>query len=166
MSNELQHCRIDRLPPQVMLEFVAYPSAGRNDDALWPQGPGAVRRDARQQPLLLHFAPGRWLVPDPSAETRALLEHAADGGNGDVVDVTGKWEALMLTGPGAGRLLACDVAVEEVLKDRECAAISLFDAPATVARASGGYAIWVQSSYLTDCIACLERFRASLESHD
>jgi heterotetrameric sarcosine oxidase gamma subunit len=165
MSNNLNTCRIDRLPAQSTLEFAAYPTAQRRGgETLWPQAPGAVRFDAQQRPQLLHFAPGRWLAPDPSPETRALLAQAAQQGDGALLDVTGKWDALVLRGPGATRLLACELTVETVLQDRDCAAVTLFDCPATLARAGADFALWVQSSYTKDFIACAERFRTSLEA--
>ena len=122
-----------------------------------------MRYDAQQRPALLHFAPGRWLAPDPSAETRSLLAGAVQQAPGTVVDVTGKWDALMISGPGAHRLLACAISIEAVLDGRDCAAVTLFDCPATLARVQGQFALWVQSSYTTDFLHTAERFRASLE---
>jgi sarcosine oxidase gamma subunit len=165
MSNEIGTCLIDRRPARLTLEFAAYrPVLRDHGDALWPQAPGAARFDAEQRPLLLHFAPGRWLAPDASPETRALLVQAQEAGTGVLLDVTGKWDALVIRGPGAARLLACDIAIGSVLQDRDCAAITLFDCPAAVARVAEGFALWVQSSYTADFMACAERFRAALES--
>ena len=165
MSADITSVRIDRLSAQVTLEFVAYPADQRlGADTLWPRTPGAVRFDAHQRPVLLHFAPGRWLVPDPDLVTRALLASTAQQGSGTLVDASGKWDALVIHGPGAARLLACDLAIEAVLRDRDCAAVTLFDCPATIARVPGGFALWVQSSYTSDFMACAESFRAALAS--
>jgi sarcosine oxidase gamma subunit len=165
MSDEKSSCQIDRLPGACALEFAAFawPAPDLVEPA-WPSAPGAVRYDARQRALLLHFAPGRWLAPDPSAEIRSLLNTAALAAVGVVVEVTGKHDALLVSGPGATRLLACAIAIEAVLNARDCAALTLFDCPAIVARAPEGYAVWLQSSYTTDFVATAERFRASLES--
>jgi sarcosine oxidase gamma subunit len=165
MSSDTTTLRIERLPTQATLEFAAYPS-GQSDsaDTLWPHAPGAVRFDAQQRAVLLHFAPGRWLAPDPDLETRSLLAGAAQRGIGTLVDASGKWDAVLILGPGAARLLACDLAIEAILSDRDCAAVTLFDCPATVARAPEGFALWVHSSYTTDFMATAERFRTSLAS--
>jgi sarcosine oxidase gamma subunit len=164
ISEEEASCRIDRVRRSCALEFAAFawPAPALGDPA-WPSGAGTVRYDARQRPLLLHFAPGRWLAPDPDEGTRALLAAAALAQAGVVVEVTGKWEALLIRGTGAVRLLACALAIEPVLEARDCAAVTLFDCPAILARAAGGFAVWVQSSYATDFVDTAERFRTSLE---
>lgn len=164
MRVEKFDCRIDRLPAGCALEFVfyAWPTAdpGLSD---WSGTAGAIRRDPAQRTLMLHFAPGRWLVPEPSVETRAMLNKAALAGLGMIVEVTGKYDQLSITGPGATRLLACGIDIEAILQARECAALTLFDCPAVLARAPEGYAIWVQSSYAADFVTTAERFRALLE---
>ncbi len=112
---------------------------------------------------MLHFGPGRWLVPNPGSETRALLDAAAAAGRGTIIDVTGKYEELSILGSGATRLLSSGLDVETLLRSRECAALTLFDSPAVIARVPDGYAIWVQSSYATDFVTTAERFRMMLE---
>jgi hypothetical protein len=160
-------CRIDRVPCARALEFTAFawPAAALTEPA-WPSGAGAVRYDARQRPLLLHFAPGRWLAPAPDEEIRSLLAAPGLAAAGAAVEVTGKWEGFLIRGSGAARLLACTLAVEPVLSARDCAAVTLFDCPAILARAPGGFAVWVQSSYATDFVSTAEGFRASLEGSD
>jgi sarcosine oxidase gamma subunit len=80
-----------------------------------------------------------------------------------VIDVSGKWDALSIEGPGAIRLLCCALDLEGVLKDRDCAAVTLFDCPAVLARVPDGFALWVQSSYTADFVGTAERLRLSLE---
>jgi heterotetrameric sarcosine oxidase gamma subunit len=123
---------------------------------------GAVRYDAQGRSLLLHFAPGRWLAPDPIDETRSLLGAAALAGAGVVIEVTGKWDALLIRGPGATRLLACAIGIEAALDARDCAALTLFDCPVTLARVSQGFGVWVQSSYTADFLATAAHFQAEL----
>ncbi len=163
MIDEKPDCRIDHLPAARALEFAAFswPTNALGEPA-WPGAPGAVRYDAQRRPVLLHFAPGRWLAPDPDDETRALLSAAAQAAAGVVVEVTGKWDALSIRGPGATRLLACAIDIAAVLEARDCAALTLFDCPATVARAPEGFAVWVQSSYTADLLTTAEQFLASL----
>jgi sarcosine oxidase gamma subunit len=164
MSEQTHSCRIARLPGECVLEFAsfAWPSADLGEPD-WPCAPGAVRRDGAQRALLLHFGPGRWLVPDPGSEIRALLDTAAAAGRGTIVEVTGKYEQLSILGSGATRLLASGIDVEAVLRSRECAALALFDCPAVIVRVPDGYALWVQSSYATDFVTTAERFRMMLE---
>ena len=110
----------------------------------WPSVPGAVHVAADGRLEALHFAPGRWLLPEPSAE---LLAAVADQSAATLVDTEGKWQRRSLRGSGAMRLLAAAADVEEMLKGRGCAALSLFDCPAIIARAPGSIELWVQSSY-------------------
>jgi heterotetrameric sarcosine oxidase gamma subunit len=148
MSTDAPLYGIVPVAPTRVLEFVAYqwPLSGftRPD---WPVDPGGVQSGARQQPALLHFAPGRWLAPAPDAGLGARLEAAAARGAGTLVDVSGKWVGLELSGPGAARLLAFTVDIEAVLAGRDCAAVNLLDCPAIVVRAAPGFRLWVQSSY-------------------
>jgi heterotetrameric sarcosine oxidase gamma subunit len=144
-----------------MLEFVAFgfPLGGAFVVG-WPAAPGAVRHDEQGRPVLLHFAPARWLVPAPHPDIAALIEAATQAGAGAIVAVDGKWRAMELTGPGAARLLASTVDVEAVLDGRECAAVTLFDCPALLARVPGGFAVWVRASYAADFAAAVERLRS------
>jgi heterotetrameric sarcosine oxidase gamma subunit len=152
--------RLEPRPPEPMLEFAAFgfPLGGAFVVG-WPAAPGAVRRDEAGRPVLLHFAPARWLVPAPHPDITALIEAATVAGAGAVVDVDGKWRAMELLGSGAARVLASSVDVEAVLDARECAAVTLFDCPAVLARRPDGFAIWVRSSYAADFVAAVERLR-------
>ncbi len=156
-------CPAFTLEPQVagrMLEFAAFgfPLGGAFVVG-WPAAPGAVRYEADDQPALLHFAPARWLVPQPHPDIEALLDAAVDAGAGVVIDVDGKWQPLLLRGPGARRVLATAVDIDAALRERACAALTLFDCPCIVATRADGYALWVHASYATDFIAAIERLR-------
>jgi sarcosine oxidase gamma subunit len=163
MNHENNNCLIERVPSQRTWEYtaLAHPEPARSDTR-WPIAPGAVRYDALQRPILLHPAPARWLAPDPSVEIRSLLEDAVRAASGTVAEVTGKWDALLISGTGASRLLACAISIDTVLAGRDCAAVTLFDCPAVIARRHDSFALWVQSSYTTDFLATAERLRASL----
>ena len=158
-------CSIERGPARTTLEFIAF--GGPRPDFIavsWPTAPGGVRRDALQRPELLHFAPDRWLAPGPTAQVSTLLAAAADAGAGVLVDATGKWVELLIAGPGAARLLASAIAVGAVLDRRGCAAVTLFDCPAILARQTEDFVLWVQASYAADFIVTAERFRVTLKS--
>ena len=162
--NSSNTCTIERGPPRIALEFIAFGGPRPEFIAVsWPTAPGGVRRDAQQRPELLHFAPDRWLALDPAAEVTALLGAAVDAGAGVLVDASGKWEELLISGPGAARLLASAIAVEAVLERRGCAAVTLFDCPAVLARQSENLVLWVQSSYAVNFVATAERFREALQ---
>lgn len=151
-------CRITRLPESRVLEVVCYLASSRPQG--WPTAPGAVHRDAAGLPALLHFAPGRWLVPTSALDPAALL--AATAGCCATVDVTGKWQVFVVAGAGAERLLASTIAIEAALEDRDCAAVTLFDCPAILARGGEGFVIWVQSSYAVDFLSTANRLSGTL----
>lgn len=160
-------CQIEHRIQRRVLEFVSFSSPPLDDArTAWPIAPGAVTRDGDEGACLLQFAPGRMLAPDPSAATEALLDAAASTGAGTRIDVTGKWERYIIRGPGAARLLACTVELNAVLDKRDCAAVTLFDCPAIVAKCGDGFDLWVQSSYARDFLGTAENFRAALQRPD
>ena len=124
-----------------------------------PAPPGAVQRDAAGRATLLHCAPGRVLAPAPTPDMVRHLEALAAAGVGALFDVCGKWRAIEVAGAGATVLLASGIDVAAVLARRECAALLLFDCPVVLARAAGGFGIWVQGSYASDFLGSLERIR-------
>jgi len=149
-------CRIARLADTRVLEVARF--GGATAPAGWPSAPGEVSRNTAGFPAMLHFAPGRWLVPVNTFDLDAAL--AAARACSAVVDVTGKWQAFAIT--GAARLLASTVAMEAVLDGRECAAATLFDCPAIVARTADGYLVWVQSSYAADFLSTASRIGGTI----
>jgi hypothetical protein len=143
-----QVCRIEGPAAQHALEFKAFNFP--LDAALareLPASPGGVQRDEHDCPLLLHYAPGRYLVPAPTPELRGRLAALQDAGTGAVFEIDGKWQVLTLAGSGAWRLLAATINVTEVLAGRDCAALYLFDCPAVLARRGDGFDVWVEASY-------------------
>jgi sarcosine oxidase gamma subunit len=149
-------CRLERLAAARACEFVGFRGIPAElDPAVWPVAPGDVRRAADGAPLLLHFAPGRWLAPDPGADRGRLIDAAEGRGLGTRIDVDGKWVAMRLTGADATPVLASTIDIRAVLADRGCAALHLFDCPAIVMAAEGGYRLWVVAS-------CAEAFEAAV----
>jgi sarcosine oxidase gamma subunit len=137
--------RLERLAASRVLEVVALHGMPDRAVPAWPLAPGDVTRDGAGDPVLLHFAPGRWLAVD--------LAPAAVPACGTPVDVTGKWQGFRITGAGARRLLASALAIDAVLEGRQCAAVAIFDCPAVMARAPGGFVAWVQASYVAHFLA-------------
>jgi sarcosine oxidase gamma subunit len=101
----------------------------------------------------LNFAPRRWLLREATPE---LLDKIASG-TAVLVDVSGKWQRIYLTGPQASPTLHRAIAVESVLAGRACAAVRIFDCPCVLARAKDGFDVWVEASYA-------EALRASLDT--
>jgi heterotetrameric sarcosine oxidase gamma subunit len=130
-----------------------------NGDALpvmtgdWPSRPGSVRRSSERAELL-HFAPGRWLVPEPAG---SLREELARIEGASLVDVEGKWHRAVLRGTDASRVLRATVPVDSMLEERECASATAFDCPVVIGRLRDGYEIWVAASYA-------ESFRGAVEA--
>ncbi len=155
-------CALTALPDGRMVEFAAFASTMPGALAALGAGalaPGSVRRAANGRPATLHFAPARWLLPDPDAALDVWLSAAAAGA-GTAVEVEGKWTAMELYGPQAARLLSSSLDVAAVLDARECAAVVLFDCPAVLAASPPGYLIYVQSSYAPDFKAAVTRLCA------
>ena len=151
-------CKLERVAGYRVLEFVAF------DRGLvplrvtsWPTGPGEFRASAAGAPLLLHFAPGRWLVPNPGVEALQMVEVAAVSGVGTCVDVTGRWVPMRFEGVDAVRVLASTIDIRALLGGRGCAAAHLFDCPAIVATAGDGYGLWIGASYAAAFAAAIER---------
>jgi sarcosine oxidase gamma subunit len=159
-------CALTALPDARMVEFAAFASTLPSALAALGAGalaPGSVRRAADGRPAVLHFAPARWLLPDPDAELGAWLS-AAEAGAGTAVEVEGKWAALELNGPDASRLLSSSLDVAAVLDSRDCAAVVMFDCPGVLATSLQGYLVYVQSSYAADFKAAVARLCADPRS--
>ncbi len=104
----------------------------------------AATRAAAPPDLPLHFAPGRWLLPDPAQE---VLDRLGGQPGIVIVDVDGKWQRRILSGLRVWRVLAVTADVETMLRGRDCAALTLFDCPGIATRSGDGVEIWIASSY-------------------
>jgi heterotetrameric sarcosine oxidase gamma subunit len=140
-----------------MVEFVFFEPSGDARRAGTLPLPGSAGRNANGDATILHFAPGRYLLPDPAPESEAWIATAEAQGIGTAVEVEGKWATLELSGPDAARLLSSSLDVAAVLESRDCAAVVLFDCPAVLAVAATGYRVYVKASYLADFSAAIER---------
>jgi heterotetrameric sarcosine oxidase gamma subunit len=155
-------CTLERLPAARMVEFVFFDPFGDARGAGLAPLPGGARRGANGDPVILHFAPGRYLLPDPAPELDAWMAAAVAQGSGTAIEVEGKWAALELSGPDAARLLSSSLDVAAVLESRDCAAVVLLDCPAVLAVAATGYLVYVKASYIADFSTAIERLRANL----
>ena len=162
-SHAVESLRIEGPFRQRILEFQAFkfPPAGAAMIDL-PQSSGSVRRDKSGQATVLHFAPGRFLLPGPASDMVEHFEHLQEAGIGALVDVEGKWRTFTLTGSGAERALASTVDLIRVLAGRDCAALYLFDCPAVLARRSHAFDLWVEASYAATLRECLDGLRPEL----
>jgi heterotetrameric sarcosine oxidase gamma subunit len=124
-----------------------------------PPSPGTVRRDASGRALLLHFAPGRFLAPAPTPDMERHLDALQAAGVGALFDVDGKCQAFTIRGQGAENLLSYSINLTQVLGNRDCAAVHLFDCPAVLARGAEAFDVWVERSYATEFRECLDDLR-------
>ncbi len=152
-------CTLKLLPPVRVLEFAAFAGAAARLQG-WPLAPGGVRRGAQGRPEMLHFAPARWLLPEPDASSCAAAAAAAAAGTGAAVDVEGKWTVMTLEGADSRRLLSASLDVAAVLESRDCAAVVLFDCPAVLTASGEGYWIFLKASYAADFRAAVLRLCA------
>ena len=108
----------------------------------------------------LHYAPGRWLIPNAEPSTLADLERAAAVGEGALTEVSGKWLRIVIAGAALADSrewpLAAGFAREHLLKDRDCAALWLFDCPVVVSMAGPDLDIWLEASYEASFLSMLE----------
>jgi heterotetrameric sarcosine oxidase gamma subunit len=161
-STVVAACRIDGPSGIEAREFQAFlfPLVGTATADL-PASPGAVQHDSAGRAAVLHFAPGRFLVPAPAPDLVRHLDALALAGVGAVFNAAGKWRAIRVAGAGAERVLAAGIDVAAVLSRRDCAAVQLLDCPVVLARASDGFELWVQASYAADLAGSLERIRTA-----
>ena len=159
--NAEMHCLFELQPCMRAVEFVVFEASASALESSWPRQPGAMRRGVDGWPTVLHFAPGRWLVPEPDQALAALIAAASVAG-GSAIDVGGKWTAVTLRGGDSARVLAATIDVDAVLEARACAAVELFDCPALVASAEHGYRSYIKSSYAAAFRAALELQGAKL----
>jgi len=137
--------RLEPLASSRTLEIAGFAPVPQAQAHAWPLAPGAVLYDGAGMPALLHVAAARWFAPQSNLDLAARLQGAE--AFACVIEVTGKWAGWHLGGPAAPRLLARTIAIDAVLAERGCAAVTLFDCPAFVARRDGDFLVWVRSSF-------------------
>jgi sarcosine oxidase gamma subunit len=108
--------------------------------------PGSVRRYA-QGTAVLHMEPGRWLLVGHATEREPTLVVTAEAAGGSLLDVSGKWLRLSVTGADAESRLAQFLSVARVLRDRDCAPVSILDCPTLLARCERGFELWTTRSW-------------------
>ena len=93
--------------------------------------------------FLLHFAPDFVLEINGNASVPPALL----GSNVVEVEVTGKWRGMSLAEPLALQVISTGTNIERVLRDRNCAAIRLFDCPVVLVRLHNQFYLFVLASY-------------------
>ncbi len=156
-QRDAMRCTLEVLPVARIVEFVAFGAAHGTLAGDWPRAAGAALRGADGWPVILHFAPARWLLPQPDVTMIDRIEAAVAAGAGAAIEVEGKWVTLSLCGADAARLLSSSLDVAAVLAGRDCAAVELFDCPAVLASAAPDYRIYIKSSFAADFTVAVER---------
>jgi sarcosine oxidase gamma subunit len=118
----------------------------RPDSSSGETPPGGVRRYA-DGAAALHMAPGRWLLVGRAVEWESAALVTAQACGGSLVDVSGKWLRLSVTGAQAQSHLARFLSVTQVLQDRGCAPVSVLECPALLARCERGFELWTTRSW-------------------
>lgn len=112
-----------------------------------PRGqPGSVRRYA-DGAAVLHTGPGRWLLVGQAIRQESTAVGAAAVAGGSLLDVSGKWLRLLVTGADAEPCLAQFLSVAQVLHGRGCAPVNVLDCPVLLARCEGGFELWTTRSW-------------------
>jgi sarcosine oxidase gamma subunit len=105
--------------------------------------------------LALAIAPSRWLVVSPPPAWLEARAQAETAGHGSLTDVSGRWVAVDLC--GNPQALQSAAPVELILRDREVAALWLFDCPVLLVRCQGETRLLVEASYAHSLRAMLAR---------
>lgn len=142
------------LLPARCVELVFAPAHGAPRPAPWRAAPGSVRH-LDSGAAALHFAPARWLLIDA---VEPSLQAAVDSG-ALVFDVAEKWRLCRLSAALGTKVLPAALDLAGILAGRDCAAVTLFDAPAIVARLAAGeeYLVCAHSSYAASLSAAMRR---------
>ncbi len=119
--------------------------------------PGGLQRRPTGEELALHFAPRKYLIIGDSPEAKWLIDAAVQQGWCAAIDVTGKYECLPFTGARTPYYLANCIDIARVLRNRDCAAVTLFDCPGLLSKTAGEVTFWVHSSYRRSLVHCLEK---------
>lgn len=120
----------------------------------WPTSPGSAIYTGDCS--ILHVAPNRWVLMNPTPATITRLQSLADVVRGIIVDISGKWRVFDLPEADAARILCAAAPIDRILRGRDCASVVLFDCPALVARSGKSFHVWIQSSYATSFAATYE----------
>ncbi len=120
--------------------------------------PGSVRRYA-DGAAVLHVGPGRWLLAGHAIERESSAVVAAQVSGGSLLDVSGKWLRLCVTGAQAQGHLSHFLNVTQVLHGRDCAPVTILDCPTLLARRERGFELWTGRSWATWLHESLTRSR-------
>jgi hypothetical protein len=139
---------VEILMEQARCQELVIPSRLRADASPAAGPPGSVRRYP-DGAAVLHMGPGRWLLVGDAALREAALVFAAQACGGSLLDVSGKWLRLSVTGAQAQDCLLQYLNVTQVLHGRGCAPVGILDCPTLLARCEGGFELWTTRSWAT-----------------
>ncbi|HTT02964.1 MAG TPA: hypothetical protein VMG11_12840 [Steroidobacteraceae bacterium] len=108
--------------------------------------PGAIQR-LSPTGAILFIAPGRWLLTGDVLESQAQELSVLRECGACLVDISAKWCRFELAAARAPECLSRVIDVAQVLDGRDCAAVTILDCPALLARSGAGYELWVMRSF-------------------
>jgi sarcosine oxidase gamma subunit len=118
-------------------EWVAFDGAGAGSD------------------VALNIAPARWLVIAPQESWLAGRAQAEKAGHGILIDASGRWVPVDIAKDS--RALSAAAPLELILREREVAALWIFDCPVLIVRCNGEIRVLVEASYTHSLRAMLAR---------
>lgn len=122
----------------------------------WHSFDGQLPGTPRAGSAPLHVGPGRWLLVAAQEAWIAELQAAQQDGRGALVDVSGRWVPFEFVDGGhdegdpadsATHPLAAAAPLDLLLKDRDVAALWMFDCPVLLVRRNGATGVLVEASY-------------------
>jgi sarcosine oxidase gamma subunit len=118
-------------------EWVAFDGAGAGSD------------------LALPIAPARWLVVAPKEPWLTERAQAEQAGHGALTDVSGRWVPVDIA--QGSQVLNAAAPLDLMLREREVAALWIFDCPVLIVRCNGDTRVLVEASYAHSLRAMLAR---------
>jgi hypothetical protein len=110
--------------------------------------------------VVLHHAPGRWLLLGPDEHCLRELRAVEAAGTGALIEVSARWEPIEWPQTHmtlADHPLNAAAPLDLVLQGRDVASLWMFDCPVLLTRSGVHIGVWVEASYASSFRAMLAR---------